>query len=166
MIDSVDGVRPAAHAEVRARREDDVHPPAGVCRTSAPQDDDALAAIQGEGLPAQALHVRSAEDDIATGEQRVERGNTQLRGECVERLGGDDGDRGVPVRGAAGVAVADDAEPRPDLEPLTSVPGLVGDLCAGPPVVAVPGRGEQSDDLDDVQRGLAQDGDPAVSISP
>jgi hypothetical protein len=65
------------------------------------------------------------------------------------------------VGGAAGIAVADDTEPRPDLEALAAVAELLGDLRARPPVVAMAGRGEQSDDLDDVQVGLAQGAAPA-----
>jgi hypothetical protein len=70
------------------------------------------------------------------------------------------------VRWAAGIAVADDAEPRPDLEVVASVARLLGDLRARPSVVAVPRGREQADDLDDVERGLAQDGVPAPSTSP
>jgi hypothetical protein len=51
---------PAAspHAPVGPRREDDVHPCAGVRRAPTPEDDHALPAVEGEDLPAQALDVR------------------------------------------------------------------------------------------------------------
>ncbi len=60
------------------------------------------------------------------------------------------------MRGTAGVAVPDDAEPGPDLEPFAAVAGLLGDLSTRPPVVPVPRGGEQADDLDDVEVGPAQ----------
>jgi hypothetical protein len=125
---------------VRPRRQDDVHPPAGVRGTPTPQDDDALPAVEGEGLPAQALDVRPAQHDVAPGEQRVERRHAQFFGERVERLGGDHGHRGVAVGGPAGVAVTDDAVPRSDLELLAAVV--------------------------DVQAGSAQDTGPTPSSSP
>lgn len=60
------------------------------------------------------------------------------------------------MRRAAGVAVTDDAEPGPDLEPFATVAGLLGDLPTRPPVVPVPGGCEEADDLDDVEVGPAQ----------
>jgi hypothetical protein len=70
------------------------------------------------------------------------------------------------VRRAAGVPVTHHAAPRPDLELLAAVAGLLGNRRTRPPVVPVAGGGQQPDDLDDVQRGLAQDEGPALSISP
>jgi hypothetical protein len=68
------------------------------------------------------------------------------------------------VRRAPGVPVADDAEAGPDLEAVAPVSGLLGDHGARPPVVAMPRRGEQTDDLDDVQVGLVQGVRPAGSL--
>jgi hypothetical protein len=148
---------------VRSGREDDVHPGARWGPPVPAQDDDALPAVEGEGQPPEALDIRAPEDDVAPGQQRIERRHPQLR---VERLGGDHGHRGVAVRGAPRVAVTHDAEAGPDLQPLTTVAGLLGSGGARAPVVAVPWRGEQADDLDDVQDGLAQGRGPALSINP
>jgi hypothetical protein len=147
---------------VSPRSEDDVHPRARVRRPAAPQDDDALAAIEGEGLPTQALDIRASEDDVAPRQQRIERRHAQLGGERVERLRGDHRHRRITVRRATGVPVTDHAEACPHLELLAPVAGLLRDDRARPAVVAVPGRGEQADDLDDVQRRPGQARAPSI----
>jgi hypothetical protein len=70
------------------------------------------------------------------------------------------------VRGAAGIAITDDAVPRSDLELLAAVAGLLRDVPTRPAVVPVRGGREQTDDLDDVQAGSAQDTGPTPSMSP
>ena len=56
--------------------------------------------------------------------------------------------------------------PRPPEPPEPQPPRSPWLPEARPPVVTVPGRGEQGDDLDDVQVGPAQGSGPALSTSP
>ena len=57
---------PPAHAAVGTRRQDDLHPGAGVRRPPTAEPDQILsAAVQLEGHAAQRLHLRAAQDDGA-----------------------------------------------------------------------------------------------------
>ncbi|GAB3561274.1 hypothetical protein GCM10027405_12840 [Arthrobacter alkaliphilus] len=79
----------------------------------------------------------SPEDYIAACEERVERCDPQLGRHRFERLDGDQGDRGIHVRGLAEKTVTDDALAAYDVDLFGIRRGHLGSTIAGTAEVGV-----------------------------
>ncbi|WNY32970.1 hypothetical protein Q9Q99_11910 [Curtobacterium flaccumfaciens] len=151
------GLRIAPHAAPAAHRPECtgghlvVHPGAGVRRTVATEPDGttevaaAVAtgeqALQRERLAPQRFDVGAAQEHVPPGRDGVDGGADRLT-DRLESLEADHGDRGVHVCPRGEVAVADDPEPGPQLDPVAPFvrvrrPGWQR-AVGGAPLVPVP----------------------------